>query len=67
MNKNGTNTLEKKYKLAQSYNSLIEYDYRYILNFYTQIISTKINALLASDITFALELYCKGSIYQTIE
>ncbi len=52
---------------TQSYNSLIEYDYRYILNFYTKIIEEKTNKPLTDDVAFALELYCKGSIYKTVE
>lgn len=52
---------------TQDYNSLVEYDYRYILHFYTDIIVNKTQKDLESDVTFALELYCKGSIFQTIE
>ncbi len=52
---------------TQDYNSLVEYDYRYILHFYTDIIVNKTQKDLESDVAFALELYCKGSIFQTIE
>ncbi len=49
------------------YNSLFEHDYRYILSFYTNIIEAKTKQALSAEIRFALELYCRGSIYQTVQ
>lgn len=47
-------------------NSLIEYDYQYILKFYTSIIERKTGAPLCEDLRLPLELYCRGSIHQTV-
>lgn len=52
---------------SQSYDSLVEYDYRYILKFYQDIIKKKIGGEIPSDIAFSLELYCKGSIDKTVQ
>ncbi len=49
-----------------SFQSLIEYDYRYILQFYTDIIIHKTKTHLSPELQFSLELYCRGSISQTV-
>ncbi len=51
---------------SRSYQSLIEYDYRYILQFYTKIIMKKTKLPLSKEVSFALELYCRGSVAQTV-
>ncbi len=46
-------------------NSLVDYDYNYILDFYKS--KFKENGVeLTSDILFSLELYCHGSISMTV-
>lgn len=50
---------------SKDYNSLMEYDYKYILNFYTQIIYNKTKEPLSPQIKFLLEMYCRGSIAMT--
>ncbi len=50
-----------------SYNSLIEYDYRYILQFYSDVIQNKTQQPLDTDVLFSLELYCRGSIQKTVD
>ena len=52
---------------SQDYNSLIQYDYECILEFYTNIIKKKTGKPLDKDIRFLLEMYCRGSIYMTVE
>ncbi len=51
---------------TSSYQSLIEYDYRYILEFYSRLIYHKTKIPLTPEIIFSLELYCRGSIAQTV-
>ncbi len=51
---------------TQSCQSLIEYDYRYIYQFYEELIGRKTKAPLTPEIAFSLELYCRGSIVQTV-
>ena len=48
-------------------NSLIQYDYECILKFYTGIIVRKTGEPLTPDMAFLLEMYCRGSIYMTVE
>lgn len=52
---------------SQDYNSLMQYDYECILEFYTNIIKKKTGGSLDRDIRFLLEMYCRGSIYMTVE
>ncbi len=48
-------------------NSLIQYDYECILKFYTGVITRKTGKPLEPDVAFLLEMYCRGSIYMTVE
>ncbi|SHJ81493.1 TetR/AcrR family transcriptional regulator C-terminal domain-containing protein [Hespellia stercorisuis] len=50
---------------SKDYNSLMEYDYQYILNFYTEVIEKKTGKPLEEDVRFLLEMYCRGSISMT--
>lgn len=52
---------------SQDYNSLLQYDYECILEFYTGIIRRKTGKPLDKKIQFLLEMYCRGSIYMTVE
>lgn len=52
---------------SQDYNSLVTYDYESILEFYSEIIRHKTQAPLEKDIEFLLQMYCKGSIFMTVE
>lgn len=51
---------------TEAYYSLVEFDFRYIVKFYSEIISKKTGCELSAEMKFALELYCRGSIYQTV-
>lgn len=48
-------------------NSLIQYDYECILEFYTGVITRKTGKPLEPDVAFLLEMYCRGSIHMTVE
>jgi len=48
------------------YNSLLAYDYRCILAFYTAIAESNSAGPLPDDIAFLLEFYCHGSMDQTM-
>ena len=48
-------------------NSLIQYDYECILEFYSGVITQKTGCPLEPDIAFLLEMYCRGSIHMTVE
>lgn len=48
------------------YNSLLAYDYRCILAFYTTIAESNSSGPLPEDILFLLEFYCHGSMDQTM-
>ena len=48
-------------------NSLISYDYEYILKFYRKILVKKQQKPLEEDIDFLLRMYCHGSILMTVE
>lgn len=48
-------------------NSLVEYDYKSILEFYTSIIETNTQCELTFENKFLLEMYCHGSISMTID
>lgn len=52
---------------SRDFNNLIDYDYRYILNFYTDMIVKKSGRPLEKDIEFLLEFYCHGSIQMTVD
>jgi len=52
---------------STDYNSVVQYDYNYILNFYTDMIAHKTGKVLSPEITFILKLYCHGSIAMTVE
>lgn len=52
---------------SKDYNSLVAYDYDSILEFYTDIIKNKTQLPLEKDTTFLLQMYCRGSIYMTVE
>lgn len=52
---------------SHDYNSLMQYDYECIFEFYTNIIKKKTEKPLNKDIHFLLEMYCRGSIFMTVE
>ena len=52
---------------SRDYNSLMQYDYECILEFYTNIIKEKTGKSPNRDIVFLLEMYCRGSIDMTVE
>lgn len=51
---------------TQCYGSLIEYDYRYIFNFFQEILQKTLGETLGEARTFSLELYCHGVVAQTV-
>lgn len=52
---------------SNDYNSLVKYDYEYILNFYRGILKKKLGRELNADVEFLLKMYCHGSIHMTVE
>ena len=53
---------------SEDYNSLAAYDYECILDFYQKVIMNKTGQrTLDREIQFLLEMYCKGSVYMTVE
>ena len=52
---------------SRDYNSLMQYDYECILEFYTNIIKEKTGKSPNREIVFLLEMYCRGSIDMTVE
>lgn len=48
-------------------NSLKEHDFELILQFYADLIRHKTGQKPTEEIMFQLELYCRGSIYMTVE
>lgn len=48
-------------------NSLKEHDFELILQFYADLIRQKTGQKPQEEILFQLELYCRGSIYMTVE
>lgn len=50
---------------SKDFNSLLEYDYQYILHFYTDVIEKKTGCSLDEEVRFLLEMYCRGSISMT--
>lgn len=48
-------------------NSLKEYDYELILQFYTRLITEKTKQPPDKDTQFLLEMYCRGSIAMTVK
>lgn len=48
-------------------NSLKEHDFELILQFYADLIRQKTGRKPSDEILFQLELYCRGSIYMTVE
>lgn len=48
-------------------NSLKEHDFELILQFYADLIREKTDKKPTEEIMFQLELYCRGSIYMTVE
>lgn len=48
-------------------NSLKEHDFELILQFYADLIREKTGKKPTEEIMFQLELYCRGSIYMTME
>lgn len=52
---------------SNDYNSPMNYDYECIYKFYSDIISKKMNGSLDEEVDFLLRMYCRGSIYMTVE
>lgn len=48
-------------------NSLKEYDFEFILRFYTDLITRHTGRPLDDDLKFLLEMYCRGSVYMTVK
>lgn len=53
--------------LYEKSNSLIEYDYQCIYQFYYNIIAAKNAEALDKETVFLLKMYCKGSIDMTVD
>lgn len=53
--------------LIDDCNSLINYDFSCIYNFYLNVIKCNTHAAISKEIDFALRLYCHGAISMTIE
>lgn len=52
---------------STSYNSIIEHDYEFILDFYTQKLHEVFMTDIPSALLFQLEFYCRGSIHKTAD
>ena len=53
--------------LHDNQNSLFNYDYECILQFYKDIIEKKLQHPIDEELFFLLRMYCRGSIYMTVE
>ncbi|HIZ79155.1 MAG TPA: TetR/AcrR family transcriptional regulator [Candidatus Lachnoclostridium stercorigallinarum] len=52
---------------SNDYNSLVKYDYDYILKFYRGILQKKQGRPPEPDVEFLLQMYCHGSIRMTVD
>jgi AcrR family transcriptional regulator len=52
---------------STDYNSVAEYDYDYILEFYTKKLKSAYPEKIPDDIRFLLEFYCHASISMTVD
>lgn len=52
---------------SEDHNSLLQHDFDFIYQFYTDIIKKKFQKEIPSDIRFLLEMYCRGSIFMTVQ
>ncbi|MBS7006775.1 TetR/AcrR family transcriptional regulator [Anaerostipes sp.] len=52
---------------SEDHNSLLQHDYDFIYRFYSDIIKKKLQKEIPADIRFLLEMYCRGSIYMTVQ
>lgn len=52
---------------SEDHNSLLQHDFDFIYQFYTDIIKKKFKKEIPSDIRFLLEMYCRGSIAMTVQ
>lgn len=52
---------------SDDHNSLKEHDFELILQFYLDLIGKRTSKALDGDITFLLEMYCRGSVYMTVK
>lgn len=48
-------------------NSLKEHDFELILQFYHNLIARRMSRPLEEELQFQLELYCRGSVYMTVQ
>ena len=52
---------------SEDHNSLLQHDFDFIYEFYTDIIKKKYQREIPPDIKFFLEMYCRGSIAMTVQ
>lgn len=52
---------------SEDHNSLLQHDFDFIYEFYTDIIKKKYQREIPPDIEFLLEMYCRGSIAMTVQ
>ena len=52
---------------SEDHNSLLQHDFDFIYEFYTDIIIKKYQREIPPDIEFLLEMYCRGSIAMTVQ
>ncbi|MDF2887037.1 MAG: TetR family transcriptional regulator [Lacrimispora sp.] len=52
---------------SDDYNSLKEHDFGLIMGFYTDLLIHRRKEPLGDEISFLLEMYCRGSVYMTVK
>lgn len=52
---------------SNDYNSLVQYDFEYIYEFYKQMIEQKQSQKCDQQMDFLLQMYCRGSVDMTVE
>ena len=52
---------------SEDHNSLLQHDFDFIYEFYTDIIKKKYQREIPPDIEILLEMYCRGSIAMTVQ
>lgn len=52
---------------STSYNSIMEHDYEFILDFYTNKLHEVFITEVPFELMFQLEFYCRGSIFKTLD
>ena len=52
---------------SNDYNSLVQYDFEYIYEFYKQMFEQKLNHQCDAKMDFLLQMYCRGSVDMTVD